>query len=49
MENTFSVVCAVVELICSRDGDGLALGVVKLVHGANVHDHGDAPGENESQ
>lgn len=48
-ENTFSVVCAVVELICGRDSDGLALGVVELVHSANVHDHGDAPGEDESQ
>lgn len=43
------VVCAVAELICGRHGDGLALGVVELVHGADVHDHGDAPGEDESQ
>lgn len=43
------VVCAEAELICGSYGDGLALGVVKLIHGANVHYHGDAPGEDESQ
>lgn len=36
-------------LISSGYSDGLAFGVVELVHGADVHDHRDAPGEDEGE
>lgn len=36
-------------LVCGCDGNGFSFGVIKLVHCANIHDHGKAPGEDEQE